>query len=266
MSTVTPDRLARIPVRRIYRVGLDQIELRQPSSTASGGDWYTITGHAAVFEQDTTLYSGKGYRVTESISRGAFDAVLASGCDVHLNIGHDMNRVLARTGISGVSGLDLSCDATGLRVHARVRRGLSYMGDLAQLMEDGAVDQMSFAFTIDNEERHSFTDASGVEVDHYTIRSVGDLYDVCVCAQGAYTQTDAELVMHERGRSLGVSRVDRTIAASDSPGDTGTIATDDLSGSTTNSIADQGADLAEAQRKARALLRLSMARNGASTR
>jgi hypothetical protein len=50
------------------------------------------------------------WRLREKIARGAFTKVLASKPDVHLNIGHDMNRAIARTGVDGVGGLELTED------------------------------------------------------------------------------------------------------------------------------------------------------------
>lgn len=177
------------------------VEWREPNGEDSSGDWFTLTGHAAVFEQPTTLYKGKNFQITEEIARGAFDNVLRSKPDVHLNVNHDMNLVMARTGVKGAGALDLSVDDTGLRVHARIPARLSYAQDWAELMRAGIVDQMSFAFRIGAEEMTTTRDADEFETDHFRILEVSDLFDVCVCPQGAYSTTDA--VLHARIASAG---------------------------------------------------------------
>jgi HK97 family phage prohead protease len=177
------------------------VEWREPNAEDSSGDWYTLTGHAAVFEQPTTLYKGKGFQITEEIDRTAFDAVLRTNPDVHLNVNHDMNLVMARTGIKGGGALVLTVDDVGLRVHARIPARLSYAQDWAELMRSGIVDQMSFAFRIGSESMTTTTDSEGYETDHFRILEVSDLFDVCVCPQGAYSTTDA--VLHARIASTG---------------------------------------------------------------
>lgn len=179
------------------------VEWREPNSTNNQSDWYTLTGHAAVFEQPTTLYKAKGFQITEEIARGAFDEVLASKPDVHLNVNHDMNLVMARTGVRGAGQLDLSIDDVGLRVYARISPNLSYAKDWAELMRAGIVDQMSFAFRIGSESMTTTTDDTGYETDHFRILDVSDLFDVCVCPQGAYSTTDA--ILHARIASTGRS-------------------------------------------------------------
>ncbi len=191
-------------LERTLTVPMVGVEWREPNETNGQSDWFTLTGHAAVFESPTTLVKTKRWQITEEIARGAFDAVLAAAPDVHLNVNHDMNLVMARTGVKGAGQLDLSVDDTGLRVHARISPRLSYAQDWAELMRSGIVDQMSFAFRIGAEQMTTTSDADGFETDHFRILEVSDLYDVCVCPQGAYPQTDA--VMHARisasGRSV----------------------------------------------------------------
>lgn len=195
--------------RRILSVPLLGVEFREPGAVDSGGDWFTLTGHAAVFDQKTTLYKGREFQVTETIARSAFDDVLAGTPDVHLNVNHDMSLVLARTGIRGVGGLEVTTDPIGLRVYARISPRLSYAQDLAELMRTGVVDQMSFAFSIGNETFTGSEDESGYQTDHFQINEVSALYDCTVCAQGAYPTTDA--VLHSRaiaaGRTLQVGRI-----------------------------------------------------------
>lgn len=187
------------PERRTFNARMVDMEFRG----AGDGNGFILTGHAAVFDQATELYAGKGYRIVEDIAPDAFNSVLAANPDVHLNVNHDMSKPMARTGRSAsqMGGLELSTDAQGLRVFARVNPDISYVRDLSIAMRDGVVDQMSFAFTIDSEQLTTTTDANGMETDHFRILSVGQLYDVCICAQGAYPQTDVTL--HSRMAAAG---------------------------------------------------------------
>ena len=77
-----------------------------------------LTGYPAIFSQRYTLYESDQYIITEEVAPGFFDDVLANDC--HLNIGHDANTAMARNGIKGAGGMELSVDAHGLRVYAQL--------------------------------------------------------------------------------------------------------------------------------------------------
>ena len=181
---------ARREGRRRARAPFVDVALRD--TTQTGDNSYVIQGHAAVTGVETVLMDAGWLRVRERIAPGAFDRVLAAAPDVHLNIGHDMHYAMARTGIAGVGGLSLTMDPQGLWTDARVSAKLSFVRDLAEQMGSGIIDQMSFAFTIADEARTE-READGVVDVLYEIREIGELYDVCVCAQGAYPQTDSSL-------------------------------------------------------------------------
>lgn len=179
-----------VPETRTVAVPLEGLEWRA-SETGDGSR--VLTGYAAVFGQRTTLYSGKYYQLDEVIAPTAFDGVLATNPDVHLNIGHDMSRAIARTGIKGIGGLELAADAHGLRVYARVSMNDPDVQALAAKMDLGVMDQMSFAFRMGATTEVVETDENGRETELLTIQTVSALYDVCVCAQGAYSTTEAAL-------------------------------------------------------------------------
>ena len=177
-------------------VQLTEVELRDPPGDNgpdghTGGDWYTVTGYAAVFNSETTLRDGRHVRLRERIEPGAFGAVLASRPDVHLLIGHDLNYPLARTGVRGPGALDLNQDDHGLRMHAKLNPRVSYARDLVEQMRAGVVDQMSFGFTVppDGETFEHGELEDGRSDTLRTIRQIGRLFDVTITPAGAYPDT-----------------------------------------------------------------------------
>jgi HK97 family phage prohead protease len=101
-----------------------------------------------------------------------------------MNWDHDMRYVMGRT---HNNSLELREDPMGLHTWCRLAP-VSYVDDLAVLMEGGYIDQMSFACDIGAD---TWTE-SGEEITR-TIEEVSALYDVTVCAQGAFPQTDSRL-------------------------------------------------------------------------
>jgi HK97 family phage prohead protease len=204
---ITP---AVVPELRHALVQVCDLEMRDATSTGDGS--FTVTGHAAVFNQETTLYDGSWFRLREKIAPTAFDDVLSRNPDVHLNIGHDMTRAIARTGRSAnqIGGLELSVDKRGLRFFARVDPEDPDVVALQRKMRHGIIDQASFAFTVGEDERSVATGDDGFEDELRVIRSVKELYDVTVVAQGAYAQTNSNI------RSLMAAIQGRAISGPDS--------------------------------------------------
>jgi uncharacterized protein len=174
--------------RQITTAPLDLDEVRD--SRAGEGQW-DFVGHAAVFNQWTTLLRfHDGTVLRERIAPAFFDDVLSRDPDVHFVWDHDTRWTLART---RSKTLELGTNARGLRTWARVAP-TTYAADLRVLMERGDIDQMSFMFTVA---------ADTWEVDEEenisrTLVACDELYDVTVCARGAYPQTDAQIA----GRAL----------------------------------------------------------------
>lgn len=200
MSTTTEPAVMR--ELRHAVIPIADVEVRDTG--AGDGSSITLVGHAAVYDQETVLYDSTWWRLREVIARGAFTNVLArirnptsgdaaSITGVHLNVGHDMTRAIARTGVTGVGALELTEDDIGLRVFARLDPADPDVAALVPKMRNGIVDQMSFAFTVAQDERTVQTDPAGNEDELRRILEIGDLFDVTVCAQGAYHQTDAAL-------------------------------------------------------------------------
>lgn len=172
-----------------FTVPLGEVECFASGDPDAKG--YTVRGHAAVFNRKS--HDLGGFRTV--ISPGAFDRVLDENPDVHLLIDHDTRYVLART---KNKSLELRVDPQGLHMWARMV-DTSYSRDLATLMEGGYVDQMSFACDIGDD---TWEEHDG-EVTRY-IHEASALYDVTICAQGAFPQTDSQLVasMNDAGDLL----------------------------------------------------------------
>ncbi|MBT9156707.1 MAG: hypothetical protein DDT37_01695 [Firmicutes bacterium] len=180
------------PEVRTLAVPLGDLEWRESSS---GDGSRILTGYAAVYEQEATLYTGTYFTLRERITTGAFNSVLTKNPDVHLTIGHDMTKAIARTGISGIGGLELQSDAHGLRVYARLNSHDPDVQSLAAKMDLKIMDQMSFSFRVlpAGQKFEVTTDEHGHETELRIITEISELFDVCICAKGAYTQTEASL-------------------------------------------------------------------------
>lgn len=161
----------------------------------------TIHGYAAVF--NSMSHDLGGFR--EVIAPGAFSTVLANDADVRLLYNHDDGAVMARTK-SGT--LELVEDEVGLRVWARVDMADPDVQRVIPKMMRADVDQMSFAFTVEEDE---WDESGGYPLR--TIRSVGELYEVSIVPFPAYEATKAEVL--ERARSDGrvlIARATPTVA------------------------------------------------------
>lgn len=178
---------------RVLVADLTDVQVREPGET--GGDWYTMEGYAAVYETETVLVDTPYLRIREEVARDALSPVLARDPLVHLNLSHQMATAMASTGVkSGRGSLELASDFHGLRFHARVPRDYPVAADVAPRMRDGVINQASFAFTIRREKLvESEQNDAGMWDDLWRIEEVGELYDVCVCPQGAYSTTESHL-------------------------------------------------------------------------
>ena len=180
---------------RLAVTSLKDVQVRDASTTGDGS--LTIEGYAAVYEQETTLFDIPGWlRVDEEIARDALNGVIEranAGQElVHLNHGHDMKTAVASTAATGIGGLELANDFHGMRFFARVDSEDPDAQRLAVKSRRGVVRQASFAFDIGDEEiidQRELDD--GTLVVKYRINEVSHLYDVCMCAQGAYPQTES---------------------------------------------------------------------------
>lgn len=197
MSVVIPEARETRSALRLAVAPIRNVQVRDASGTGDGS--WTIEGYSAVYEQETTLFDIPGWiRVDEEIARGAFTNVLerlAHGDGlVHLNHGHDMKTAMAATDVRGIGQLELADDFHGERFFARVDPEDPDAKSLAVKMGRGIIRQSSFAFMIGAEEI-----VEEEELDDGTLRlkfrilEISEQFDVCVCAQGAYAQTESYL-------------------------------------------------------------------------
>jgi len=180
-------------------VPLTHVDVRDPSSNPD--NTWTMSGYAAVFNQQAVYLDSKWLRIILEIDPAAFDDVLGSqalmapdGC-VHFNLGHDMNRAVAATNVlAGQPGsLQLAVDAHGLRYLAKVSRDDPDGVALATKMRDGVIAQASMAFICGSDQTTITENDEGPDVMLRRILTVKQLFDVCACPQGVFSQTVSSL-------------------------------------------------------------------------
>lgn len=164
------------------------LDVEETSDSGDPAVQFVVKGHAAVFNRKSLDLGG----FQERIDTGAFNDVLDRNPDVHLVWDHDLGRPLART-LSAKYLLELREDPRGLFYYAKVAP-TSFAADLRVLMEGGVIDQASFAFTVLEDTWEVVNRDKNDEYVLRTIHKVGDLYDVTITAQGAYPQTDSQVV------------------------------------------------------------------------
>jgi HK97 family phage prohead protease len=166
---------------------LRDVELRKDANGAAIG----FAGHAAVFDERTSIGNPLSWGFYEQVSPGAFTKTIQEA-DVRFLIDHDPSLLLARTK-SGT--LRLSEDKVGLSADADLAP-TTYGRDLAVLLERGDVSQMSFGFQVVKDdwtvEQVETNDGNSVDVEVRTIREA-KLFDVSVVTFPAYEGTDAQL-------------------------------------------------------------------------
>lgn len=185
--------------------GLRDVEIRQ---SGNGKDW-TMTGLAAVYEQLSEPLVTPFGRFREKLARGAFTDVLAEKPDVRLLFNHDENYVLARTR-SGT--LELKETDAGLRIWGLVAP-TGWALDLRESIQRGDVDQMSFAFTVEDDEWEDKEDGAVIR----TITKVRELFDVSVVTFAAYPQTSAAARSLERALAAGLVSGRKVISFRETP-------------------------------------------------
>lgn len=170
--------------------------------SGAGANYKVMTGYAAVFNRLSTDLGG----FREQIMPGAFTRALERGDTIKMLYNHDSSAVLAS---SANGSLELREDEIGLHVWARVDMDDPDVQRVAAKLRSGIVDQMSFAFTMDEDSDEDWDYAGGMPVR--TIRQVSALWEVSAVGAPAYNETKLALV--ERARHAG--RLPELVGATD---------------------------------------------------
>lgn len=118
-------------------------QLRATLVQRDGKNFYEVEGYATVFNKPYQMYDMFG-EYTEQVASTALDESLSRSPDVAFLLNH-RGMTMART-TNGT--LELSKDVNGLRSHAFLNADRQDVRDLASAINDGLVDEMSFAFMI----------------------------------------------------------------------------------------------------------------------
>ena len=130
-----------------------------------------VEGYAVVFETPAT------YDYTEVIDRNALDNTNMNDCVLRYNHSEDGFSV-ART---RNGSLELRIDENGLYIKAYIIN-TQFGRDLYRMIEEGLVDQMSFAFSVTRQEWND-------ETNTRRILEIDKLYDVSAVDQPFYVET-----------------------------------------------------------------------------
>ena len=183
---------------------IERMEVQDSSS--SGNNTWTMSGYAAVFNQQATLYDSGFERMTVEIDPQAFERVFSEqrfnepDGVVHFNHGHDMKTAVAATDVPvGQPGsLELTRDNYGFRFFARVSKDDPDAVSLASKMRTGVVKQASFAFTSTSKFTSVDNGGDGPMETHRLITEVDHVYDVCAATQGVFHQTVSQLQAYSK--------------------------------------------------------------------
>lgn len=233
--TLTREQKAALEADMIRSIYYGDVRLRErnhaevkwrASGDPSAPDVRNLTGYPAVFGQVYTLYEGDSCTITEEVAPGFFDDVLKDDC--HLNYNHERPSAMCRNAPhmpegsrEGPGSMDISVDNHGLRVHARIPMDDLDAQRLAPKMDRGVVDQMSYAFTVAEEDRLETMDEDGRYRVHYTLKKARRLLDLAVCPLGANAGTEValrSLAGQLMGRSLEEGPPSEPSRAEDSAG------------------------------------------------
>lgn len=118
-------------------------QIRAQLVERDGKNFYQLDGYASTVEQSYVMYDFWG-EYDEVIDGRAFDATLARNPDVAFLLNH-RGMTMART-TSGT--LTLGIDENGLKVGAFLNPERTDVRDMVIAINDGNIDQMSFAFRI----------------------------------------------------------------------------------------------------------------------
>lgn len=136
-----------------------------------------VEGRAIVFNSPTVMYEYDGVQYFEVVDSHALDATDMS--DVVLRYNHSSDvMIMART---KRGSLQLTKDSEGLSIRANMF-DIAPARDLYTLIQGGAITEMSFAFTVEE-------DSYNTQTHTRTILKIKKLFDVAAVDSGAYSDT-----------------------------------------------------------------------------
>jgi len=153
---------------------LDELRIFEPEEH-NGTE---IIGHAAVFDSWSETIGGI-FPFRERVKRGAFSESLKND-DIKALFNHDANYVLGR---NKAGSLELIEDDRGLLVKIKPPE-TQWAKDLTISIKRGDINQMSFGFTVEDED---WSSENGIDVRE--LRKV-KLFDVSPVTFPAYSATD----------------------------------------------------------------------------
>lgn len=118
-------------------------EMRSQLVQRDGKNFYKVEGYATLFNRPYRMYDAFG-EYTEQIASNALDESLSRSPDVAFLLNH-RGMTMART-TNGT--LELTKDANGLKSTALLNADRSDVRDMVSAINDGLVDEMSFAFMV----------------------------------------------------------------------------------------------------------------------
>lgn len=139
-----------------------------------------LAGYAALFDSPSERMG----RIVETIDPRAFDGVLSGNPDVRFQAEHS-GLALART---TNSTLRINTDERGVYFEADLNPNVQAARDLYALVERGDITQMSFGFTIGDEQ----VDDRGDTVRAHITR-IDRLFELSAVTFPAYAQTDVQV-------------------------------------------------------------------------
>lgn len=163
---------------------MDNIEYRNFNLELRGEDESRhIEGYGSVFNSRSLDLGG----FQEIIAPGAFDGVIER-CDVKALLDHNAERGILARSRNGKGSLSLELDDRGLKYSFDAPH--TNLGDeVVEGLKRGDYSQSSFAFTVESESWTKEEDGSYLR----TINKIGNLYDVSIVANPAYTDTSVAL-------------------------------------------------------------------------
>ena len=163
---------------------MDNIEYRNFNLELRGEDESRhIEGYGSVFNSRSLDLGG----FKEIIAPGAFDGVIERS-DVKALLDHNAERGILARSRNGKGSLSLELDERGLKYSFDAPH--TNLGDeVVEGLKRGDYSQSSFAFTVESESWTKEEDGSYLR----TINKIGNLYDVSIVANPAYTDTSVAL-------------------------------------------------------------------------